>query len=381
VMAPSRDSLFGETILWSGSPTVVSASTTVWLMASVCGVMSLVTLLFAIVCGTALRADVGGMLIFAAWCATLALAAWRGPLLWRAGVQYLVTESHVIWQRGRIRRTIDRNAVSYALIRWNPNAPGVGDLVLVRAVPTGALRRTLKLTLSDVVGPDRLWAIVRGLTPSAPLGNGQRSLGQRLDDGERVLWTGTPQASPWTQRRLATASVAVGVAIATLRFVMHATPALGRVLPEMPWVTSGLLVAGVALVTLLLVAVALGVGYQACVRPQRLARLTRYLVTDRRVLIRRGLEELSLDRGRIADVIATPLRGFTDDAVSSPGQGLTDVFLVLDGPQARAFSPSGAFGERDGDKLVPVLSAIEDAETVGFILRATPERAALPKAA
>jgi hypothetical protein len=382
-MAPYRDSLFGETILWSGTPKAVSAPAAARLAAGVCGVMSVVTVLLAVVCGTALRADVGGMLVFAAWCATLCLAAWRGPLLWRAEIKYVVTERHVIWQRGRIRRTIDRNAVSYALIQWNPNAPGVGDLVLVRAVPTGALRRTLKLTLSDVVGPDRLWAIVRGITPSAPLGDGERSLGQRLDDGERVLWTGTPQAAPWTLRRAATASIAGAVALSTVRIVMRATPALGRLLRAhaLPWITSGLLVASVVLTTLLLVAVAAGVAYQACVRPKRLARLTRYLITDRRVLIRRGTEELSLDRGRIADVIAAPVRGLTDDSTSSHGQGLTDVFLVLDGPQARAFSPSGAFGERDGDKLVPVLSAIEDAETVGSILRAKPERAPLSKAA
>jgi hypothetical protein len=382
-MAPCRDSLFGETILWSGSPKVVAVSTAARLVAGVCGIVAVVTVLFAIVCGTALRADVGGMLVFAAWCATLALAAWRGPLLWQGGIEYVVTERHVIWERGRIRRTIDRNAVSYALIRWNPKAPGVGDLVLVRAVPTGALRRTLKLTLSDVVGPDRLWAIVRGLTPSAPLGDGERSIGQRLDDGERVLWTGTPQASPWTLRRLATASIAAMMGLASLRVVLNATPALTRLVRAgaLPWITSGLLVAGVGLTTLLLVAAAAGVAYQACVRPQRLARLTRYLITDRRVLIRRGTEELSLDRGRIADIIAAPVRGFSDDPASPQGQGLTDVFLVLDGPQARAFSPSGAFGETDGDKLVPVLSAIEDAETVGSILRAKPEPVPLSKAA
>jgi hypothetical protein len=382
-MAPSRDSLFGEEILWSGRPKAVSSPRAARLAAGVCAVMALVTLLSAVVCGTALHADVGGMLVFAAWCATLSLAAWRGPLHWRAGVEYVVTERHVIWQRGRIRRTIDRNAVSYALIQWNSNAPGVGDLTLVRAVPTGALRRTLKLTLSDVVGPDRLWAIVRGLTPSAPLGDGERSLGQRLDDGERVLWTGTPQASPWTLRRFLTASIAAAVAVATLRVVLRAAPAIGRLLRThaLPWITSGLLVASVTLTTLLLLAIALGVAYQSCVRPQRLARLTRYLITDRRVLIRRDTEELSLDRGRVADVIAAPTRGFVDDSSSAHGHGLTDVFLVLDGPQARAYSPSGAFGERDGDRLVPVLSAIEDAETVGAILRSKPERVPLPRAA
>jgi hypothetical protein len=89
-----------------------------------------------------------------------------------------------------------------------------------------------------------------------------------------------------------------------------------------------------------------------------------------------------LDRGRIADVIASPLRPRTADAPGSgSGSCLTDVFLVLDGPQARAFSSSGAFGESDGDKLVPVLSAIEDAETVGMILRAKPAIEPLPRAA
>jgi hypothetical protein len=117
--------------------------------------------------------------------------------------------------------------------------------------------------------------------------------------------------------------------------------------------------------------VAGGVGYVACVRPSRLARATRYLVTNRRVLIRRGREELSLDRTRIADVISSPTRRpLREGSVpSSGGAPLVDLFLVLDGPHARAFASSGAFREEDGDALIPVLSAIEDAETVDAILR------------
>ncbi len=380
----ARDSIFGETIHWSGRPKVISLPLLARLTAGVLAVLSVVTVLFAIVVGTAVHADVSGMLFFAAWCATLALVAWRGPLVWRSGVEYLITDHHVVWRRGRIRRSIDRGAVSYARIRWNPRVPGVGDLVLVRAVPTGALRRTLHLTLSDVVGPDRLWAIVRGVTPSAPLGDGERPLAQRLDAGERVLWTGTPQASPWTLRRLATASVAMAVALSAARVVASAIPPLFRIsrAHALPVVMTGLLAAGILLTTLLLAAVAVGIAYAAFVRPSRLARLTRYLVTDRRVLIRRGHEELLLDRGRIADVIASPIHPKVGDAAAhGNGSCLTDVFLVLDGPQARAFSPSGAFGESDGDKLVPVLSAIEDAETVGLILRAKPAVEPLPHAA
>ena len=178
----SRDSLFGESILWQGRPKGGFLPARYRTIAAVLAILSVVSVAFAVVAATAIHAHVGGMLAFAAWCATLALAAWRGPLLWEAGVEYLITDKHVIWRRGPIRRTIDRAAISYALIRWNPRAPGTGDLVLVRAVPTGALRRTLSLTLSDVVGPDRLWAIVRGLTPGMPLGDGDRPLAQRLDN-------------------------------------------------------------------------------------------------------------------------------------------------------------------------------------------------------
>jgi hypothetical protein len=124
-----------------------------------------------------------------------------------------------------------------------------------------------------------------------------------------------------------------------------------------------LLVGGAALSMLLLLTVASAVGYAAFVRPSRLARQTRYFVTDARVLIRRGEEELSLDRSRIAYVI------------DAPSRKLHDVFLVLDGPQARALAPSGAFGgeafggDEGSDGLRPVFAAIDDADTVGRILR------------
>jgi hypothetical protein len=42
--------------------------------------------------------------------------------------------------------------------------------------------------------------------------------------------------------------------------------------------------------------------------------------------------------------------------------------LVLDGPKARAFAPSGAFGEEVGTGLLPVLKLIEDSEAVHRIL-------------
>lgn len=357
-----RDSLYDEQIAWTGGPKVLTVPRVFKAVAVVSATVSVVALAFAVVVATGLRLPVGSLLIFSAWAAGIAAAAWRLPLWFRASVKYTVTERHVIWQRGRLRRTIERDAISYAVIRWNPNVPGVGDLVLERAVPTGALRRTLSITFADVETPDRLWAIVRGLTPSAPLGDGTRPLAQRLDDGERVLWTASPRASRWTHRRVATAIGASVVAASAVLMLSRSAPPVLRVLHQhvLPPLTSGLLVGGVGLAVLLLATVACFIGYASVIRPVLLARKTRYYVTDRRVLIVRGTEELHLDRQRIAYVITAPWRD---------GGTRRDLFLVLDGPQARAFSPSGAFGGGgDEERLVPMFAAIEDADTASELL-------------
>ena len=99
----------------------------------------------------------------------------------------------------------------------------------------------------------------------------------------------------------------------------------------LPVASSAVLIGAVALTVLLMLALASGIAYVACLRPGRLARQTRYLVTGTRVLIRRGHEELHLDRDRIAYVIAAPVKR------------LHDVFLVLDGPQARALGSARLF--------------------------------------
>ena len=115
-------------------------------------------------------------------------------------------------------------------------------------------------------------------------------------------------------------------------------PTLGRVLrlhALTPWLAS-VLIGGAALGMLLLLAVSVGVAYAAFVRPARLARATRYFVTDARVLIRRGNEELSLDRSRIAYVIDAPWRKLHDSVFSSS--------ILPSG--ARALAPSGAFWRR-----------------------------------
>jgi hypothetical protein len=363
----ARDSLFGERIVWQGRCQNASLPFASMAMAFVASVISIVTLAYAVVIVKALAVPVDGMVVFSAWCATLALAAWRVPIWWRSRLEYLVTEKHVIWRRGPIRRTIAIGQISYARICWSSGDHKVGDLVLVRAVPTGALRRTLSLTLSEVPAPDRLWAMIRGVEPSPTLGSGDRPLAQRLDPGERVLWSGAPLAAAWTTRRALTAFVAGVLTAVFVQSLFRSVPTFARLLRlhALPPSLAAVLITGAALGMLLLLAIAAGVAYVSIVRPQRLARATRYFVTDARVLIRRGDEELSLDRSRIAYVIDAPWRN------------LHDVFLVIDGPQARALAPSGAFGgiDRD-DALRPVFAAIADAEGVGAILRDHDKRAA-----
>src|SRR5215472_3751222 len=94
----SRDSLFGERILWAGRPREVSLPMGYRVVAGVAASLSAVALAFAVVVATALHVPVGGLLSFSAWCATVALATWRLPLVLRHGAEYLVTEKHVIHQ-------------------------------------------------------------------------------------------------------------------------------------------------------------------------------------------------------------------------------------------------------------------------------------------
>ena len=237
--------------------------------------------------------------------------------------------------------------------------------MLVRAVPTGALRRTLSLTLADVEAPDRLWATVRGTPSSRPFLGTRLPLAQRLDEDERVVWTAVPRASRWTMRRTGNAVLALVLAAFAVRSIVKVVPGLLKLsrihLLSPPLLT--LLAVACGLGTLLLLAVAAGIADRAWLRPLRMNKRTRYFITNKRVLIVRGDEELHLDRRRIAYVIPTS-RGL-----------LHDVFLVLDGPQARALAVMGAFGEGHDAHLLPIFSAIEDADVVHELLHPAAEMA------
>jgi len=332
--------------------------------------LSAVTTCFGIAAAHAFKVPIGSILFVAAWLGCLSLGAYFGPAIWRREITIVLTSRHVIWRRGRLRRSIERRAISYARIHWHPKVSGVGDLELVRAVPTGALRRTLSITLPDLEAPDAVWAEIRGVSATAVLGDGARPLGQRLDPSERVLWTAQPASHlPWDVQRIGTLAIALVALVSGVRALVGGVHAL-KVLHDAglrtisPAFGALALSVGISVAAVLVTSVV--AGYHALFRPRALDHATRYVVTDRRVLIQRGSQELHLDRDRIVDVIDSPDRGFHD------------LFLVLGGKNAHAHALAGAFGEKVmggvSGQLLPVFRGLQDSDTVRAIL--TEEREA-----
>jgi hypothetical protein len=362
----NRGSLLGEEVIWSGRPTEIATPQTLRIAALVLFVLSGVSLCFAVVVSQALGASPAQTVLFSAWSASLALACLEVPKQWLRRVRYTVTRSYVVLERGPFRRTIERRSISFARIKWSHATPGVGDIDLVRAVPAGALRRRLLLQLRGVSAPDQVWAIIRDARVPTPPQSGERPLGQRLDEGEQVLWSARPRPTRWAL--LPHGRREIGVLVLAMLMTASLGRMLTRVVPNYRLLeASGLpgastanvaLIAAEGLAMLVLALLAGWFSYEALVAPSRNLQATRYLITNRRVLIQRGREELHLDRARIVDVIPTRSR-----------RGLTDVFLVLDGPRARALAISGAFGDVEtGPHLRPVLEAVDDPEGVSKLL-------------
>jgi hypothetical protein len=378
-----RDSLFSEKIVWTGEPAMVAAPSLyragAWLLA----ITSAVATLLAIAAARAADLAPGGLLVFAAWCASFGLGMRMIPVIWAQAARFVVTDRHVIWARGRFKRTMQRDAISYARIQWSRKHPGVGDLELVRAVPAGVLHRGLTLVWRGVSAPDRVWSIVRGVPGAAAGGDGRTPLAQRLDEGEQVVWSGEPVRGwrawvPLSGRRLLTtaiALVALGVGANTISTsvpVAHRLLQAGVSPGSLEFVT---LMAAFVLTIVLLLGVGGVMLWRGVVRKPMMDRHTRYLVTNRRILLQRGQSEIHLARSTVVDVIEQ--RGV---------YGGTDVYLVMDGPHARGYAVSGAFGTADLAKgFLPVLRGIADPEglrsALGYTVAAPRIRASRPSGA
>jgi hypothetical protein len=187
-------------------------------------------------------------------------------------------------------------------------------------------------------------------------------LAQRLEPGERVLWSARPHPTrlsylPQGPRRWLTVGLALTVLVAVLamseRMVDILQELIGAGFATNSFAFAALL-AGAGTTVALLVAVSTYLLHSAVLLPAHNLRHTSYFVTNQRVLIQRGLEELHLDRSRVIDLLTVPAL-----------KGANDIFLVLDGPRARALALSGAFGEIErGLQLRPVLESVDDVDGV-----------------
>lgn len=362
-----RDGYNGEQILWTGGPREAQTPPLFKVTAWVGFGISSVAVAFAVVRSIGLAQSPAGSLLFAAWAVTVGFVSLTVPSWWSAGARYIVTERTVIWQRGPFRRTLDRAAISYARITWSSRSAHVGTLELIRAVPTGALRRRLALKFDGLESPDGVLAIIRGAEAVASPGHGTLPIAQRLDHDERVLWAARPLPSlraylPRNTEEWSLAAVTLGL-LAVAVTLSCRTVALDRRVLKAGFTVHSVpfwaLTCGMAIAVVVILGTAIFLAKSTLVRRARALQETRYLISNKRVLIQRGREELHLERNRIVDVIDAPA-----------GEGTRNLFLVIDGPRARAVATSGAFGEPDGGPdLRPVFECVSDSDGARRVLR------------
>ncbi|MBX3249931.1 MAG: hypothetical protein KF901_22325 [Myxococcales bacterium] len=347
-----------EEVLWEGGPADVPRERMWVFIPLFFFAVSIVTLLFA---RLLVVAELPGMRNAIALAALLAAAGIAGVLAprWLFGdLRYLVTDRRVLVRRGRFVRSMERRKLSYARIRWHRSVPVVGHLELVVAVPFGPLARRLRLMLRDVREPDRLLAVVRGETATDAAGDFTVPLAERLDADEPVLWGGHPQGAHLGWREIATTVLGVLVTGVGVSYgyrnvsLLLDLEGLGLPVRSAAW---ALLFSAVLISWVCMLTIGLGLVWRGVIRARRLGADTEYLLTDRRVLIRRGTTELSVERGRIVDVATQP----------APG-GLAHLFLVLDAPHSRALEDSGALKPflPSRDPVPPVLFELPDAAGV-----------------
>lgn len=377
-----------ERVLWHGAPVRGVPRDYAWILPPlIAGVVAAVSALFAALLAVAAVPGWEESAMIALWAGAFAIGAMLAPHYLLDGAELAVTDRRVLCRRGGTVRSIDRRGITFGRIRWHRSEHGVGHLELVRAVPFGPLARSQRMVLHDVRAPDALFALIRGADEdgagAAPpsqagesgphalpdgVGDSDLALADRLDAGERVLWGGAPAGRMigWQESAIALLGalvLAVGVRYGIVSGgILLDLEEVGLPLGSPIWI---LLFLAALLTFGLLSAIGVGMLWYATVRAHAEGQATEYLVTDKRVVIRRGRTELSVDRARIVDVAERPGRG-----------GLRHAFLILDGPEGRALADGGALGtllpSREG--VPPVLWELEDTALLREILLGRPSR-------
>jgi hypothetical protein len=326
-----------ERVLWQGGPQLGVPRDQRWTFGPLLVVaLAVVCALFAGLLHVSGIPAVRPMAFTAFYLLVTAVAARLLPRYLLDPCQYMITDRHVIWRRGQLRRTMDRRGITYARIHWHRSVPGVGHLELVRAVPFGPLSRKQRFLLHDVHAPDVLFALIREAQPMEFAGYADVALTDRLDQGERVLWGSAPAGWRLGRSELLTAAVGVLVLFGGAMYAYRTGAILVGLeqvgLPVLSWtwvlLFSVILISG----SVMLIAGA-ALLWHGLWGARAGGSRTEYVLTDTRLLIRRGLIELSVDRRRIVDVAALP---------STPG--CCNLHLILDAPDARALDDSGALG-------------------------------------
>jgi hypothetical protein len=348
-----------EEVLWHGRPERGVARDRRWTLGPLA--LYALALVFAAFGGLIGVAGVEGgeqTLLLSATMALFATAVLVAPRYLLDPCEYVVTDRRVIWKRGGLVRSIERAQVHFGRIRWHRSAPGVGHLELVRAVPFGPLARRQRVLLHDVRAPDVVFALIRGVEVPAGGAALDVPLVERLDPEEVVVWGGHPEGLHIGLRELAIALLGVLVIVVALRYgyitagILLGLEGQGLAVGSLTWV---LFFLATAITWGVIGAVGVALLWHGIFRARSLGRETEYVLTNRRLLIRRGLTELSVDRRRIVDVAET--RTY---------RGLHNIFLLLDAPESRALADSGALGPiaPPRDSVPPVLFELRDVEAL-----------------
>ncbi len=352
-----------ERVLWYGRPAAGVPRARRWTIGpALLFALAVVFGLFAALLTVAGLAGIQQTASLSAILALFGVSVAVAPRYLHDPCEYLITDRRVVWKRGRLQRTMDRTGVTFARIRWHRSAPGVGHLDLVRAVPFGPLARRQRIVLADLREPDRVFALVRGVSPGANTGDNQVPLIERLDPGEEVLWGGHPEGWLLGWREVLTALGGVAVIGLGLGYghrtagILLGLEVVGLQVRSWTWV---LFFLSVLITWIVITAVGAGLLWFGLWRARRLGRETEYVLTGCRLLIRRGPVELSVDRRRIVDVADTKAAG-----------GLHHLFLVLDAPESRALADSGALRHLAParESVPPVLFELRDVENLKALI-------------
>lgn len=250
--------------------------------------------------------------------------------------EFMVSDRRVLLREGKRFRTMHRNHIGMMRIHWWRSPSYRGDLELVVATPFGPLRRTWRMILRGVAGPDQIVATLLDYETNVSTGFSSGPLVERLFAAESLRWSTRPQGWMIGVREIATMifGLVVGVIgviyIAQTYTIIFDLQVRGFLAGTLTW---GLLVSAVVISGATIVGAAIYLLWFGSIRAYRMGLDSEYLLTNVRLLIRRGRNELTIPRQVIVGSGSLPI-----------AQNLQHIFVLIDGPDARALGGAKSIG-------------------------------------